>query len=182
MAGLAALRERTQKVFRTAYLKIRHPSVKTDHFHLVRPGTEIILQQGGSLRLGRNVSTYRDVTFSVLGGTLSIGSDVTFNRNDIIVCYCAITIGSGCAFGPNVVIYDHDHRFSAEGFQMKEFKTGPIVIEDGCWIGANVTILRGTRIGKGSVIGAGAIVKGDIPPHSLVTGGRDLSVKPLREG
>ena len=39
-----------------------------------------------------------------------------------------------------------------------------------CWIGAKVTILDGVSIGEGCVIAAGAVVKEDIPPHSLVAG------------
>lgn len=81
-------------------------------------------------------------------------------------------------FGPNVCIYDHDHKYDAEGFK-EGYRTGAIVIEDHCWIGANVTILRGTHIGEGCVIGAGAILKGDIPEHSLVTPNRELIITRL---
>lgn len=46
----------------------------------------------------------------------------------------------------------------------------PIFIEDDCWIGANVTVLPGVRIGKGCTIGAGSIVTKDIPPFSVAVG------------
>ena len=46
----------------------------------------------------------------------------------------------------------------------------PIVIGDGCWIGANVTVLPGVTIGRGSVIGAGSVVNKDIPPDCLAVG------------
>ena len=57
----------------------------------------------------------------------------------------------------------------------------PIIIEKNCWIGAGVTILRGARIGEGSVVGAGAIVRGVIPAHSLVTANRDLQIVPIEK-
>ncbi len=179
MKVLAAFRLKVRKIVRTVLLKILHPSVRTDGAHLVRPGTEIIVRGGGRMSLGKNVSTYRGVALSALGGDLRIGSGVALNRGDVIVCRSAVTIGDGCAFGPHVAVYDHDHRFSDEGFSMDAFRTGPVVIEERCWIGANVTILRGTHIGAGCVIGAGTVVKGEIPAHSLVRSGRELVIEPI---
>lgn len=46
----------------------------------------------------------------------------------------------------------------------------PVFIEDDCWIGGNVIILPGVRIGQGSTIGAGSIVTKDIPPFSVAVG------------
>ena len=46
----------------------------------------------------------------------------------------------------------------------------PVVIEDGCWIGANVTILKGVRVGRGSVIAAGAVVTKSCEPYSIIGG------------
>ena len=111
---------------------------------------------------------------------MNIGSDVFFNRNCIAICRKEITIKDHVMFGPGVTIYDHDHIFSEEGI-LPGFKHGSVVIEEGCWIAANVTILRNTHIGEGCVIGAGAIVQGDIPPHSLVTSDRKLNIVPLKK-
>ena len=48
--------------------------------------------------------------------------------------------------------------------------TTPVTIEDDVWIGANVVVLPGVRIGTHSVVAAGAIVTKDVPPYSLVAG------------
>lgn len=72
-----------------------------------------------------------------------------------------------------MTIYDHDHKFNANGIQ-SDFNYGSVIIDNGCWIAANVTILRNTHIGEGCVIGAGTVVKGEIPPHSLVTNDRGI--------
>ena len=48
--------------------------------------------------------------------------------------------------------------------------SAPIVIEDHVWIGLNVTILKGVRIGTGAVVAAGAVVTADVPPNTLVGG------------
>ena len=45
-----------------------------------------------------------------------------------------------------------------------------VIIESGCWIGTRAIILKGVTIGKGSVIGAGAIVTKDVPPYSVYVG------------
>jgi acetyltransferase-like isoleucine patch superfamily enzyme len=44
------------------------------------------------------------------------------------------------------------------------------VVEDDCWIGSNVTFLDGVHVGRGCVIGAGAVVNGTIPDNSIAVG------------
>lgn len=114
------------------------------------------------------------------GGRLIIGNRVLLNRNSMIICHDRIEIGDHCAIGPNVAVYDHDHKFGIEGIKTG-FNTTPVVVEKNCWIGAGVIILRGTHIGEGSVIGAGCIVKGEIPAHSLVTSDRHLEIEPIEK-
>ena len=137
----------------------------------------------GEIKIGTNFSTNINTHITACaGGRLTIGNNVSFNRNDIIICRDAITIGNHVAFGPNVVVYDHDHVFNEEGFENNTYKTSPIIIGDNCWIGANVTLLRGTIIGEGSVIGAGTVLKGQVPPHSVVKSTRDYCVQLIRSG
>ena len=45
-----------------------------------------------------------------------------------------------------------------------------IVVEDDVWIGANVTLLPGTIIGRGATVGAGSVVRTKIPPYAIVAG------------
>ena len=45
-----------------------------------------------------------------------------------------------------------------------------MVLEDDVWLGTRVTVLRGVRIGRGSIIGAGSVVAKDIPPYSVAQG------------
>ena len=161
--------------------KLFHPTIKTNGIHYINIGTEIVCLSNGKLELGNRVSTQKRVTFSIVGGQLIIGNNTSFNRNDIIVCHEMIKIGDNCSFGPNVTVYDHDHKYSTKGHEKEKYNTSPIIIEDGCWIGANATILRGTHIGEGSVIGAGTVVKGRIPPHSIVTSNREMILTPIEE-
>lgn len=71
--------------------------------------------------------------------------------------------------GPNVLVFDHDHDFRAEGgIAEGRIVIGDIVIGDGVWIGGNTSILRGTNIGDNAVIAAGSVIKGNIPANSIV--------------
>lgn len=144
-----------------------------------RADTQVTILDNGKITIQRNVSFQRNVSLSAAGeGKLNIGSNVAFNRNCVVVCRKGITIEDDVMFGPGVTIYDHDHIFSYEGI-LPGFNHGEITIGKGCWIAANVTILRGANIGEGSVIGAGCIVKGTIPPHSLVMSNRELTIIPI---
>ena len=140
-----------------------------------------IITDGGEIALGEKVRLSNRISLTATdGGIMQIGDRVNLNRNCIFICRRRIKIDEGCSFGPNVVIYDHDHEFDTSGIQ-PGFKYGEVVIDANCWIGAGVTILRGTHIGAGCVIGAGAVVKGDIPAHSLVTGERTLKIRPIED-
>lgn len=136
----------------------------------------------GNISVGKSVWVLKNVHLAAtFGGNLSIGCHVFINRNCIITSRNSIVIGNRVSFGPNVCIYDHDHKFDYSGISSDEYKTAPVVIEDNCWIGAGTIILRGTHIGEGSVIGAGCVIKGDIPPHSLVTMDRTMNIREIEE-
>lgn len=104
-------------------------------------------------------------------GKLSIGDHCFFNINSSITCLENIEIGDNCKFGNNLVIVDHDHNFRANGkytIDSPEFIASPIKIGNNVWVGANVTILRGSEIGDNCVIGAGSTVKGNYSNNSII--------------
>lgn len=138
------------------------------------------IHEQGRVRLGHNLCVSPGCHFEATGqGRLEIADRVYFNRGCMISCHEAVSIGAGCIFGPDVKVYDNDHCFSPEGLDLTSHRTGEIRIGPGTWVGANVVILRGTRIGTGCVIGAGAVVKGEIPDRSLVVAERNLKVTPI---
>jgi acetyltransferase-like isoleucine patch superfamily enzyme len=87
-----------------------------------------------------------------------------------------IIIGNHVMFGPNVHVHGGNHIFDKVGVYMKEIDSkkvgddGQVIVEDDCWIGSCAIILKGVRIGRGSIIGAGSIVTKDIPAYSIYTG------------
>lgn len=114
------------------------------------------------------------------GGSLKIGEKVYFNEEAMISCKGQIVIGNGCQFGPNVKIFDNNHKFNSVQGVLIEHSIGKVEIGENCWIGANVVLLKGTKIGKNSVIGAGCVIDKEIPEASIVTQGRELKIQRMR--
>lgn len=100
-----------------------------------------------------------------------IGRGVYINRNAFIDASELIIIEDDVAIGPNVYITDHDHDISdRQRVLSNKLVSDPVVIEAGAWVGANVSVLKGVRIGRGAVIGAGSVVTKDIPEHTVAAG------------
>jgi len=133
-------------------------------------GTTIRIGRKGRIILGRSTQTRKGVALLARSGTIDIGDRVGLNMNCIITSHEMIEIGDNCVFGPNVMIFDHDHDYKGK---TGGFLTSPIRIGNNVWVGANVVILRGTTIGDNSVIGAGSVIKGDIPADCVVVQKRE---------
>jgi acetyltransferase-like isoleucine patch superfamily enzyme len=74
---------------------------------------------------------------------------------------------------PRVFITDSDHivdEAAEKATQWSRFSSAPVVVEQNCWLGINVVVLKGVRIGHHSVVGAGSVVTRDVPPFSTVVG------------
>ena len=106
------------------------------------------------------------------GGVLEIGDFVSLNTNvHIGASGGRIIIGSNVLIGPNVVIRAADHGASrTEIIRNQTHVGGDIVIEDDVWIAANAVILKNVRLGKGCIVGAGAVVTKDVEPYAIVGG------------
>ena len=107
-----------------------------------------------------------------MGEGLAVGEGTAIGAFSWIGASGFVEIGRDVLFGPRVVILPENHVFSDTTRTIKSqgvVREG-VVIEDDCWIGANVTILAGVKIGRGSVVAAGAVVRGEVPPLSVVGG------------
>lgn len=115
------------------------------------------------------------------GSLLHIGHQVFINHDCYMMDGGTITIGSHCFIGPRCGLYTAQHPLETETRKQGLEKALPIVIEEDVWIGADVTILAGVRIGKGSVIGAKSLVTHSIPPFSLAYGNPCTIIRSLKE-
>lgn len=131
-------------------------------------GTKIISEGAGSIFVDENAE-------------LKIGAHVYFNEGIIISSKKKVVIGDSSVFGPDVKIYDNNHKFSREfGVSATEYSADEVIIGKNCWIGANVIILKNTHVGDNCVIAAGSVIQGEIPESSIVKQDRTLVITPMR--
>jgi len=105
----------------------------------------------------------------------SVGSHVYIGQ-DLIVASpiseksCNLIIGNRVAIGPRVTIVLSSDANWSKLMENREYIKSTIELGDDCWIGANVVLLPGVKIGTMSIIGAGAVVTKDIPDYSIAYG------------
>ncbi|MBB4288558.1 GT2 family glycosyltransferase/carbonic anhydrase/acetyltransferase-like protein (isoleucine patch superfamily) [Rhizobium leguminosarum] len=108
------------------------------------------------------------------GSKISIGADSGIS-GATIVSAVRISIGAEVLMGANVTIFDTDfHPIRPEGRRHSDveadIKTAPVHIGDNVFIGTNALILRGTEIGRDSIVAAGAVVRGNFPAGAIIAG------------
>ncbi len=161
-----------------------------EYLNEVRLGTnhqEKIIQDGNwnvfqvddkaDLLVGTNVICRNFENFHVSSGKLILHNGVFINNSCSFNCMERIEIGSGTMMGEGVRFYDHDHIYTAETIEKWQWTTAPIRVGRDCWIGSNVTILKGVTIGDNTIIGAGCLIRNDIPSNSVVYNDGNLCVK-----
>ena len=112
---------------------------------------------------------------------LELGEDVGLSGATICARH-AVRIGSRVMIGAGTTIVDTDfHPVDAERRREApvDGAAAPVAIGDDCFLGLNVTVLKGASIGAGSVVGAGAVVTGTVPARSVVAGNPARVVRTL---
>jgi acetyltransferase-like isoleucine patch superfamily enzyme len=175
-----------------------------DHVRLCRPediwlGQRAYIDHGaylhggeGGLRVGAGswiMNGCRLHVFNFRGlphAGIHIGARTFVGEGSIMRGQGGIVVGDNVLFGPATRILAVNHVFVDPDVPIMDqgITAQGIRIEDNCWIGAGATVLDGVTIGRGSCVGAGAVVTKTIPPYSLAVGVparviRNLAADPL---
>ncbi|CUU58524.1 hypothetical protein Ga0074812_12022 [Parafrankia irregularis] len=104
------------------------------------------------------------------GRNVSIGPRTYVNRGCFFDSFADITVGADCHLGMQVLLCTSTHEPGTGRSRAGALAGRPIVIGDGCWLGARVTIMPGVTVGDGCVIAAGAVVTADCEADGLYAG------------
>ena len=159
-------------------------------------GVPVIFKKNGSvLKIGDNCSIKSSFLSNLIGlsqrtiivtrtkeATIEIGNNVGIS-GATIYARKQISIGDNTLIGGNVKILDNDFHpieIEARNADIKEkIGTKPIKIGRDCFIGCNSLILKGTILGDGCVVGAGAVVSGEFEENSVIVGNPGRVIKKL---
>jgi len=129
-----------------------------------------LLKRWAFEEVGRHVTIGDGVFFS---GNMSIkcSDNVGFSEGCRIYGGGGISIGEHVMFAPFTLLITSNHRYVSQFIkESHHVEWKPIVIKDDVWIGERAIILPGVTIGRGAIVGAGAVVTKDIPDFAVVAG------------
>lgn len=133
-------------------------------------------REGVIIGKGASIGPYSII--EATGVIQNLGEGCRIGENSGIGAFSFIGAAGGVEVGDNVIMgqyvsfHSENHCFDSIEIpiRLQGVKREGIIIEDDCWVGAKVTFLDGAHVGKGSVIAAGAVVRGYIPPYSVAAG------------
>jgi len=127
----------------------------------------------GEFRLGEGALISRGCIVSGKDGPLSIGPRANIGAGCVMYASTRLEIGADTMLAAQCFVgggrYRVHGRTDVPMAEQPEPRLG-VVIEEDCWLGAGVVVVDGVRIGRGSVVGAGAVVTQDVEPLSVVSG------------
>lgn len=143
----------------------------------IGPGSRIGRQvemnnRNGSIRLGEQVTLGPCTIIESRGGSVRIGNRTGIGPFCVLYGHGNLEIGADCMIASHVVCIPENHRFDRTDLPMREQggERQGIRIDDDVWLATQVVVLDGVNIGRGAVIGAGAVVTRDIPPYAIAYG------------
>jgi acetyltransferase-like isoleucine patch superfamily enzyme len=173
--GRICLSKSTRKGYISPKAVIHHPLLRTGRNIFIDDGVLIYLDhKGGPVKLGDEVQLFRDTIIQTgQDGSVKIGAHTHLQPRCQLSAYKApIEIGERVDIAPYCAFYPYSHGM-LEGepvYRQPLQSKGGITIEDEVWLGVGVIVLDGVRIGKGAVVGAGAVVTKDLPENSISSG------------
>lgn len=164
-------------IFRVIFNALRF--LGKSYFKRVLPvSSSTKIEAGNNLKVGKGFRTRNNVEINVrTGACLELGDNVFINSNSLITCRKHIQIGDNTIIGPNVCIFDNDHKIEDGRVLQNDYDCDEVIIGNNVWIGAKSTILKGVKIGDNAVVSAGSVVVKDIPEGSILIQKRENTLK-----
>lgn len=162
------------RYWRFARMKLRlRGNVVTEGFVFLGRGVELHARPGyGRIVLGRWVHIGNRCAIRAHEGTVRIGDKVVFGTDITVNGYLDIEVGAATLIADWVYVCDFDHVTTDLTMPIKDqgIVKSPVRIGPDCWLGTKVTVTRGVRIGRGSVVAANAVATRDVPAYAIVGG------------
>ncbi len=158
-------------------LVVRHASQITIGARTLLDDEVLIDAHGGGpdgIVLGDEVVVNRDVLLIAKSGPIRIGSKSDVGARAMVISTGGIRIGSSVALAGDCKIGGSAIRLEGDPLDREKTTDGPVEIEDGCTVFTNAIVLDGVRVGRGSVVGAGVIVRDDIPEQTILAAHQKL--------
>lgn len=166
-------------------LTLRHPHKISIGSHSVIDDNAVLDAKGENnqgIRIGRNVYIGRNTIISCKEGSIELKDFCNISANCSLLSETEITLGQYCFLAGNCyLVAGGNHSFKRLDIPIMfqpSFSRGGIKIDADVWLGAGVIVLDGCRVGKGSVIGAGAVVTDSLPSYSIAVG---MPAKKIRD-
>lgn len=191
--NLRIIKDKITTFFKCCYLGLPYDPSWIIHGKLIicRPN---FFHKKSVLSIGKNFHAQALIRYNTFGiiqpnvikltpeSKIIIGNNVGISGS-VISATTQITIGDNVLIGSGCVICDSDaHPIHPKDRQEHILtKSSPIIIENDVFIGARCIILKGVKIGHGSVIGAGSVVTKDIPPMSIYAGNPAVFIKKMED-
>ena len=156
-----------------------HGSGELEGARFASLGDGVVLERGvlvfhpESITIGPNVYVgHQTILKGYHRNALIIGRDSWIGPQCFLHSAGGILIGERVGIGPAVRIITSRHAEEGPDVPIlySDLEFAPVVVEDDCDLGVGAIVLPGVRIGKGTQVGAGAVVVGDVPPYSVVAG------------
>jgi acetyltransferase-like isoleucine patch superfamily enzyme len=161
------------RYWRLLRFRVANPHVVLRGMVFLGKGVEVEARRGyARLELGRWVHIGDGTAIRCHEGSMRIGDKVVFGRNNTVNCYLDVEIGAATLVADWVYVTDFDHRTEDVHAPIKDqgIVKSPVRIGPDCWLGVKVSVLRGSRVGRGTVLGANAVVRGDVPEYAIAVG------------
>lgn len=174
VAKLLRAIERIGKQFRI--IRARAYGVILGRNVIIGRGVEFRFSQPPSksknLRLGDRCLIDSGCILDTYSGSIEIGSDVFIGPLSVVYGHGGVVIGNNTLVASRCSILSSNHDVGQIGDIIRELGdiVAPTVIGSNCWLGTDVSVLAGVRIGDGAVVGAGSVVTRDVEPNTIVYG------------